>query len=333
MSPDSNVTLLYGNDEYAMRRRLAQFESMFGDASSASMNTAYLEARTMSEDELNNAVNSMPFLAKQRLVLLLNPSARYTTPDARKKFLEFVQKVPPTTRLVIQEDIELKWKYKKEDQEKEDDKNWPVKWFRQNGLGLERCALPAQKDMPAWIIKHAHEQGGQIDGAAAARLADMVGPNPQQAVQELAKLLTFVNWSRPIKLEDVQAVSVVTAEISIFDMVDALAQGRGRDAQRMMHRLLQDEGAFAIWPMVIRQFRLLLLAREVIDQGGGLPEVWKTLGGAEFVAKKAYEQARRFSMPSLERLYHRLLEIDEAAKNGRTPLDISLEMLVTELTA
>jgi hypothetical protein len=37
-------------------------------------------------------------------------------------------------------------------------------------------------------------------------------------------------------------------------------------------------------------------------------------------------------MPALERIYHRLLEIDVAAKTGGMPLDVSLEMLVTELT-
>ena len=50
------------------------------------MNTAHLDARTVSEDELNNAVNAMPFLAAQRLVLLDNLSARYNKPEARESW-------------------------------------------------------------------------------------------------------------------------------------------------------------------------------------------------------------------------------------------------------
>jgi DNA polymerase III delta subunit len=76
-----------------------------------------------------------------------------------------------------------------------------------------------------------------------------------------------------------------------------------------------------------------LLAREVIDQHGGLPELQQALGASEFVAKKAMGQARRFSLPALEKIYHKLLDIDEAAKTGRMPLQLSLEMLVAELTA
>ena len=64
---------------------LAEFGSIFTDPTSADMNTARLDARSMSEDELNNAVNSMPFLANQRLVLLANPSARYNKADSAQK--------------------------------------------------------------------------------------------------------------------------------------------------------------------------------------------------------------------------------------------------------
>ena len=319
---DSSVILLYGNDEFAIRRRLAEFGGLFTDASSAGMNTARLEARTMSEDDLNNAVNAMPFLAKQRLVMLANPSARYSNPQARKRFCEFLEKVPPTARLIITESVEPR----------EEDKHWLVKWIRKAGLGLERFALPTQPEMPGWIIKQAKEQGGQIEPHAASRLAEMIGPDPRQAAQEIGKLLAYVDWARPIKSEDVQAASIVTAEAGIFDMVDALAAGNGRAAQGLLHRMLENEDAFSVWPMVIRQFRLLLLAREVIEQHGTEAEAAQVLGVHPFVAKKAYNQARRFSLPVLERIYHKLLEIDEAAKTGRMPLDISMEMLVMELT-
>src|SRR5512143_304630 len=137
-----NILLLYGNDVYGMNRRLAEFESMFADPTSASMNMTRLDGSSLTEDELNNAVNALPFLAKQRLVLLSNPSTHYTTPDRREKFCEFLEKAPDTTRLVISEHVELKWKKTRAEQDKEDDKNWPVKWFRKKELGLERFALP-----------------------------------------------------------------------------------------------------------------------------------------------------------------------------------------------
>ena len=319
---DTHVILLYGNDEFAMRRRVDQLSAVFSDPTSAAMNTARLEARTMAEDNLNNAVNAMPFLAEQRLVLLSGPSARYSSPPTRKKFFAFLEQVPPTARLVITEAVDPR----------EEEKHWLVKWARKAGIGVERCMLPTQAEMPRWISKQAGAQGGQIESSAAARLAEMVGPAPQQAAQEITKLLTYVNWSRPITAKDVQAVSIVTAEAGIFDLVDALALGNGKAAQKLLRRMLEDDDAFSVWPMIIRQFRLLLLAREVIDQGGSEADAAQVLGVHPFVAKKAFGQARRFSLATLEKIYHRLLEMDAAAKTGRMPLDVSLDMLVVELS-
>ena len=86
----ANIIFLYGNDEFAISRRLKDFESDFTDPTSADMNTARLDARTMSENDFNNAVNAMPFLAKRRLVLLANPSAKYNNQALRKKFFEYI---------------------------------------------------------------------------------------------------------------------------------------------------------------------------------------------------------------------------------------------------
>lgn len=325
MAKESNIIFLFGNDEFAIMRRLAEFSSIFTDPVSADMNTARLDARTMSEDDLNNAVNAMPFLAKQRLVLLANPSAKYNKPELRKKFFEFLENAPATARIVIYEIIEPK----------EAGKHWLNKWAeKQDGrVKTQAFMMPRLKEMSGWIVNETKSQGGQIEPAAAQKLVEMVGADTRQAAQEIVKLLTYVNWARPIKVQDVEAVSILTAEPDIFAMVDALANGDGRTSQRLLHRLLENEEAFGVWGMVIRQFRLLLLAREVIDSHGGLNEVAGALGVHPFVAEKVFGQARHFSMTALEKIYHKLLEIDEAAKTSRVALDLAMETLVVELTA
>jgi DNA polymerase-3 subunit delta len=323
MAKDSNVILLFGNDELAITRRLAEFAAGFPDATSADMNLARLEARTVSENDLNNAVNAMPFLAKQRLVTLAEPSAKYIAPPARKKFLAFLEAVPPTTRLVLHETVEPK----------EAEKHWLVKWAGKQGAKSEAFMLPRPKEMAGWIVNEAKRQGGAIDPRAAGRLAEMAGADTRQAAQEVAKLLAYADWARPIHVEDVEAVSLVTAEPDIFAMVDALAAGDGRTSQRLLHRLIENDDPFSVWGMVVRQFRLLLLAREVLDSRGGQNEVTQALGVHPFVAEKVTGQARRFSLPALEAIYHQLLEIDEAAKTGQVSLDLALDILVIELAA
>jgi DNA polymerase-3 subunit delta len=317
------IFLLYGNDEFAIARRLKDFESEFTDPTTAAMNTTRLEARTMTENDLNNAVNAMPFLAPKRLVFLNNPSGKYSNPSARKKFLEFLEKAPDTARVVVSETIEPK----------EAEKHWLVKWADKNKTLAKTQAffLPKQRDMPGWIINEAKNQKGQIEPAAAARLAEMSGVDTRQAGMELSKLLAYVNWERPVRGSDVEAVCIVTSQQSVFDFVDALSQGNGKVAQKLLHRLLENEEAFSLWGMVVRQFRLLIQAREILDRRGNKDDVARALGVHPYVAEKTTGQAGRFSMDALEGIYHRLLSIDEQVKTSQITLDLALDTLVVEL--
>ena len=319
-----NIFLLYGNDEFAITRKLKDFESDFSDPTSAGMNTARLDARSMSEDDLGNALNAMPFLAKRRLVLLSNPSAKYNNPQARKKFLEFIEKTPETARLVIYESVEPK----------EAEKHWLMKWAEKNEKSVQARAfmLPRLKDMTGWIVNETKNQGGKIEPRAAEMLKDMVGVDTRQAGMEIAKLLAYVNWTRSINSQDVEAVCVVTSEQSVFDFVDALANGNGKSAQHLLHRLLETEEEFSLWGMVVRQFRLLIQAREILDGRGNKDDVARALGIHPFVAEKATQQAGRFSIESLEAIYHRLLSIDERVKTSQVTLDLAMDTLVVELT-
>jgi DNA polymerase-3 subunit delta len=320
-----NIFFLHGNDEFAIHRKIKDFESDFSDPTTADMNTARLEARTMTENDLNNAVNAMPFLAPKRLVILSNPSAKFNNAATRKKFEEFLSNVPDTAKLVIHELIEPK----------EVEKHWLVKWSGKNPslVKLQTFMLPKQRDMAGWIVNEAKNQNGQIEPAAASRLAEMVGVDTRQAGMEIAKLLAYVNWGRPVRGSDVDAVCIVTSQQSVFDFVDALSQGNGKVAQKLLHRLLENEDSFSLWGMVVRQFRLLIQAREILDGRGNKDDVARALGVHPFVAEKTTGQAARFSMGSLESIYHRLLAIDEQVKTGQVTLDLALDTLIVELAA
>ena len=325
--PDSaHIFFYFGNDEFAIRKQEEKFASMFTDPTTAGMNTARLDARTVSENELSNAIGVMPFLAPQRLVVLENVSKRYTGLDGHKKFVAFLETVPPSTKLVIVDAEEVK--------ERDIPNYWLVKWVTKNAekAKFQAFHMPKRREMPGWIVAETKRQGGAIEPAAAVRLAEMTGEDTRQAAQEITKLLTYVNYAHAIGLEVVEAVSIVTASVDVFELVDALGTQNGKVAQKLFHRLLEEKDAFEVFGMVVRQFRLLTIAREVIDEGGTLPEVTEALGVHPFVAEKSFKQARAFTMETLSAIYHRLLAMDEAAKTGGMPLDASLDMLIVELT-
>jgi DNA polymerase-3 subunit delta len=315
------ILFIYGNDEFAITRRLQKLQQR---VDKDGMNTARLEARTMSKDELNMAVNAMPFLAERRLVLLEKPSARYSHPKHRKEFTAFLETVPPTTVLALFEIVD----------EKKAANHWLAKWAKgaKDIARAEAYLLPKAWKTNEWVSliqKEAKSQGGEIEREAATRLAEMAGQDTRQMAQEITKLLTYANFERPVTVQDVELLSVSTAQGDIFALVDALGNGQGHEAQAMLHRLLDEQDAFSIFGMVIRQFRLLLLAKEVLENRGNVQAELKL---HSFVAQKVTAQARHFSMESLENIYRHLLKIDEDAKTGQMSLDLALDMFVMQLT-
>jgi DNA polymerase-3 subunit delta len=159
-----------------------------------------------------------------------------------------------------------------------------------------------------------------------------VDSDPRLAEQEIDKLLAYVNYSRPVEPDDVELLTADVGQGNIFALVDALGNQNGKLAMSTLHRLLEQQDPFSIFGMIVRQFRLLLLTREILDRGGGRTEIIKGAHVAPFVADKLIPQARRFSLPALEAIYHQLLDVDERVKTGETPADLALDTLVAALT-
>ncbi len=324
------VYIFHGDDPFAIRHHLDGIIKQMGDPTIADLNTSRLDGRQSNDDELRSAANAMPFLAERRLVIVTHPFARLTTDATRKRFLALLDGLPPTTALVlVVEDVLERSKWKSLPQI---ETNWMHKWLSKAGSrALYRlCKLPTFNEMPEWIRKEARRLGGQFNLDAASALVAHIGNDTQLASQEITKLLTYVDFKRPVQVDDVEEMTAQSGQADVFAMVDALAGGNTRQAIALLHRLIEEQEPISLFGMIVRQFRLLLQAREVIDEGRG-GQIAAELHQAGFVADKLASQAKRFTMVQLEEIYHRLLLLDETMKTGQAPADLALDLFIAEM--
>jgi DNA polymerase-3 subunit delta len=326
-----NVYILHGDDPFAIKRRVDEMIKDMGDPGMAELNTTRLDGRQSSDDEIFSAANSMPFLSDRRMVILKNPLARANTDAGRKRFLAFLDGLPPSTTLVliVEDVIERgnKWKTLPAL-----DTNWIRKWLAANPkhASYQLFQLPPLARMGEWVREEARRQGGQFKPDAATALVAHIGNDPQQASLEITKLLTYVDYKRPVQVEDVEELTAQIGQADIFDMVDALAAGNTRQATNLLLRLLENQDPLSLFGMITRQFRLLIQARELMDEGGG-NMIANQLHLHPYVAEKLTSQVRRFTMPQLEGIYHRLVEMDEAMKTSQMPAGLVLETFAVEM--
>jgi DNA polymerase III subunit delta len=326
-----SVYVYHGDDPFTIRRQVdALAGQMGGDPTIADLNITRLDGRNASDDELRSAVNSMPFLAERRLVILTYPFARLGTDATRKRFLAMLDGLPSTTGLVLVLDDVLdrgKWKSLPQIES-----NWLRKWLNAAGdRAIYRLfQLPRINEMAEWVRKEAKQQGGVFSPEGAAALVAHIGNDTQLASLEVTKLLTYVDFKRPVGAEDVAELTAQAGQADVFDMVDALAGGNSRQAISLLHRLLEEQEPLSLFGMITRQFRLLIQAREVIDERRG-SLIANELHLHPYVAEKLTSQARRFNMTQLEAIYHRLLLLDETLKTSQAPAELALDTFIAEM--
>lgn len=324
------VYLLHGSDEYSLSQFVAEIETLLGYQAAAAFSTTRLDGKTLLLNELENTVKSLPFMTERRLVVVENPLASIRGKAQQERFISILDQSPPTTALVlvVNRDLTSRGGPSKKD-------HWLLRWARTAGSHVYQRAfpIPGGTELGSWIQRITEKEGGRITPQAAVRLGSLVDGDTRMAVQEIQKLLAYTNYQRPIEIDDVELLTAAVGEENIFAFVDALGNLDGRQAVAKLHRLLEDRDVLPVFGMVVRQFRLLLLARETLDYGGGDEDIIRNLKVHPFVARKISTQARNFSISSLEAIYRKLLTVDEAIKSGQVQPDIALETLVVEITA
>ncbi|HPA33724.1 MAG TPA: DNA polymerase III subunit delta [Anaerolineaceae bacterium] len=346
--PDQKPTvyILYGDDLYAMQTFLQEkMIPRIGEPGIAELNIARLDGRQAGDEELRTAIQTLPFLAERRLVILSHPLARLTGKSAQEKYKQILDHVPPSTGLVLLIEDEWygkTWRTLKTDPRDPKKDHWLLRWAREPVLveGKEQprpviikvFALPRLADMPGWIMKEARVRGGEFTREAAAALANLVGNNTRQASLEIEKILAYVDYQRAVELEDVQIAAAPGGEVNVFEMVDAMGMRDSQQALKLLHTLLEEQEAIAIFGMIVRQFRLLLQVREALDEGLDANETGNVIGlRSSFQVGKLIQQAKKFSLGELVLIYHRLLELDLQSKSGQGELAPALDTFVVNL--
>jgi DNA polymerase-3 subunit delta len=319
MASKPTVYLFHGDDTLAMEEAIDGLVKRQGDPANVAMNTQRFSTDSADLAEVAQACAAMPFLADRRIVILMRPGRWSGDPDRWPRFRSLLESLPASTALVLAEPTLLS------------DKASLLKWAQAHpqAAHVRGYATPQGGEFDRWLIRRCEAKGGSIEPGAAQLLAELVADDAERADQELAKILDYVDYARPIRTEDIERLTAFHGQADVFEVVDALGKRDARTALARLQRLLEDEDAHYVFAMIIRQFRLLLRAREALDTGLAPAQV---LTAHPVVLRKVTEQSRNFSLDDLERIYHRLMEIDLADKSSQTQLDAALVALVAAVT-
>lgn len=324
------VTLLYGDDEFAIANHVMVLKGHLGAKENAVLNVTVFEAVGFSFVDFRSVCESVPFLCEQRLVIVKDVFSRGKSNDLSgdagndllSSLIRYLPELPASTSLLLLEHKNLAKNSRL------------IKAVRSLEAAVVRqCKIPDNRDLGSWILKRAEHIGGDFSTAAAQELAAAGIASTRALQMEIDKLLSYVNWERSVTAEDVRRIVPGAVQGDIFRLVDSLGERNAHRAMAQLHNLIDsgERDVMNIFGMVVRQYRLLLQAKEILEQGGTPTEVKVRLGLPRFVAEKISIQSRRYRLGNLESIYRRLLAMDIAMKSGGDH-HVLLDMMVVGLT-
>ncbi len=336
------LSIFYGKDDFSAHEAFEALRDELDTDGSLADNTNRVDGKAARPDELLALCRTVPFLSARRLVVVEGLLSRFEGGGRRprrgqarrrragtedgglgpwQEFVDGLEHLPETTALVLLDG--------------EVSPNNPLlKALRPSSAKVREFEpLRKQADLADWINGRASRYGVSLEGRAVALLAALVGGNLWILDSELQKLATYAG-DRRVTEEDVRSLVSLAREASVFALMDAVAEGRSRDAANLLQRLLTEgEPPQRLLVMLALQYRRLLLTKELLGSGVRPAEMGPKLGVQPFVAQRLLQQAPAYTVERLGRAYRRLLEADLSVKRGVYDDETALQLLVVELAA
>jgi DNA polymerase-3 subunit delta len=197
-------------------------------------------------------------------------------------------------------------------------------------------------ELAAWVKKETEARGGAISSRAIQILIGLVGYDLWQIDREIDKLISFKSGERPaltaggaplaIEDKDVEELVKGNFDDNIFALTDAIgARDKSLAAQFLEEQLELGANEIYLLTMIIRQIKIILQVRQALDLGHSSRQIISELKLNPYVAQKAIEQSRHFSLNALKIIFGRLIEIDYKIKTGQGEPRVLLNLLLAKI--
>lgn len=183
-----------------------------------------------------------------------------------------------------------------------------------------------------WMRQQARSLGKTLSADTAALLAFTAGRDLLVLSQELSKLAGYSAGRDEITRQDVEAVVTPSLECTVFQLVDALVEGKEADAFRLLGIMLDNgEARIGILAMMARQYRNLLHLKLMRDANVPEAEAQKRLGVPPFAMRRLYAQIKGADASALRARLDLCVDSDYAIKSGKMREDAALERAILRL--
>lgn len=308
--------LLYGEEAYLRRQyRDRVTKALMGDGDLMNLNR--FEGKGINPGEVIDLAQTMPFFAERRVLVIENSGFFKRGGEALADYLA----QPAPTAFFVFAEPEI------------DKRSRLYKTVTAKGRAIE-CKTPDDAVLKRWILELLAKEGKKITQRDLDFFLERTGTDMENIRSEVEKLVCYCLERDAVTARDIGEVCVRQINSRIFDMVDAVAAKKQRQAMELYYDLLTlKEPPMRILFLIARQFNLLLQVKELKNKGYDARTIGAKVGLAGFIAGKYVTQAAKFKEADLKAALRDCVETEESVKTGRMNDIMSVELLIVKHSA
>jgi DNA polymerase III subunit delta len=311
-NPDktARVILIYGPDDGLMRERSKMIAHTIVKDVNDPFNVAVLSSDILIEDptRLADEANAISMLGGGRLVRIENASDKITT------FVKLYLENPSPDSLVILEAGELTTR-----------SSLRLLCEKHDKAAALPCYVEDERDLARLVRELLQTENIRADSDAVNWLASAIVGDRARARSEIEKLIIYKGKdTAPLTLEEAQAACGDSGAQDLEDLVYSVAGRQGAKAMDVYDHLTDEGVSFVpILRALQNHFRRLHITKARIEQGEDAFAAMKALTPQIFFKQEnAFKsQLQNWSLPSLDRVLARLLDLEADCKKTNAPTE------------
>ncbi len=310
------IIFLYGQDTYRSRSKLNEIIGHYKKIHKSGLNLKFFDGREKGFEEFKDDFQQTSMFGEKKLLILTNI---FDNSDFKEKLLKTFKSFLNSRDIILFYESGLP---------KKDDKFFNL--LKKQAKAQEFKNLEGEK-LYEWVKKEFEKLKIKITPSALTKLISFVGQDSWQLNNEIKKLANF-KLGKTIEVKDIDLLIKPKVETDVFKTIDAIAVQNKKMAISLIHEhLAKGDSPLYLFSMINFQFRNLLIIKDLIEKNRPYYVILKQSRLHPFVVKKSWQQAKKFTLNQLKKIYQKIFQVDLKIKTGKLSPQAALDLLLAEI--
>lgn len=337
------IIFFYGENDFRISQKIKELQEKFiREIDNSGQNIFKFEGEKIKLEELSNQISNGSLFSNKKMILI-SDLIKNKQKNILKSLLEYLgkNKVSSSDDIVIFTEKNIKEKNNnlikissgKESVLNKEEKEFYL--FLKGQKFAQEFKNFSSLELNNFIKKELASFNLKIDNKESQLLLAISGNDTWNLYNEIKKIANFKlaqNMGDKILAEDIEKISSGIFSENIFSFTDAISAKNPKLASKILEeQYTAGSEADYILSMLLRQFKILLQIRVLLDLNYNTAKIISSLKLHPFVVNKGINQAKNFESKKLKKIINILAETELQNRQGNPNIKAIINLLIATI--